>query len=340
MISRGNAILFWLFGFLPILGCQGVSYTTPKSTTPADFFQAKTKPQPPQSSPIRLVSAQDNEIKGLPPAQPVESHAKIDNRVIAKQEIASHASPAPNELLPAHLACAAPGSNGADVPRELSKIFIPDYIIEPPDILLIEAIPSLPDQPVQGEHLVRPDGTVNLGTYGSVRVGGMTLDQARAVIKEHLSQYIKNVKLNVDVFAYNSKRIYIVADGGGFGQQVYPLPFTGNETVLDAIGQIGGLPTVASKKKIWVARPNPDDTVQTLPVDWKAITQAGLVSTNYQLFPGDRIYIESDRLISLDGLVTKIVTPMERIFGVTYLGARTVFQLQNMGRGALAGGGF
>jgi polysaccharide export outer membrane protein len=340
MISRVNSILFGLFGFLPILGCQGVSYTTPKSATPADFFQAKARPSPPQPSPIRLVSAQDNEVNRLPPVQPMEGHGRFENRVDAKQEIASRASPAANELPPAHLACAASGSTGADVPRELSKIFIPDYIIEPPDILLVEAIPSLPDQPVQGEHLVRPDGTINLGTYGSVRVGGMTLDQARAAIKEKLSQYIKNVKLNVDVFAYNSKRIYIVADGGGFGQQVYPLPFTGNETVLDAIGQIGGLPTVASKKKIWVARPNPDDTVQTLPVDWKAITQDGLVSTNYQLFPGDRIYIESDRLISLDGLVTKIVTPMERVFGVTYLGARTVFQLQNMGRGALAGGGF
>lgn len=227
-----------------------------------------------------------------------------------------------------------------DVPRELAKVVIPNYIIEPPDILLVEAIPSLPDQPVQGEHLVRPDGTINLGTYGSVQVSGMTLDQARAAIHDKLSQYIKNVKLNVDIFAYNSKRIYIIADGAGFGQQVVPLPFTGNETVLDAISQIGGLPTVASKKKIWVARPAADDSIQTMPVDWKAITQDGLVRTNYQLFPGDRIYIESDRLISLDGLVTKIVTPMERVFGVTYLGARTIFQLQNMGRGALAGGGF
>lgn len=36
----------------------------------------------------------------------------------------------------------------------------------------------------------------------------------------------------------------------------------------------------------------------------------------------------------------KLVTPLERVFGVAYLGARTIFQLQNMGRGALAGGGF
>jgi len=79
-----------------------------------------------------------------------------------------------------------------------------------------------------------------------------------------------------------------------------------------------------------------------MPVDWKAITQDGLVRTNYQLFPNDRVYIQSDRLIALDGIITKIVTPMERVIAVTYLGARTVFQLQNMGRGAggAASGGF
>jgi len=344
MSSRANLILFGLLGFLPLVGCQSLPNTTPKSSTQADFFPVKAKPQ---LSSIRLVSAKDNEVSRLPPIPPMEGPApSIDNGspAVVKQEAVTGAPTgapmAAPELPPSHLACAASGAFGGDVPRELSKIFIPNYIIEPPDILLVEAIPSLPDQPVQGEHLVRPDGTINLGTYGSVRVGGMTLDEARAAIKEKLSQYIKNVKLNVDIFAYNSKRIYIIADGGGFGQQVYPLPFTGNETVLDAIGQIGGLPTVASKKKIWVARPAPDDTVQTMPVDWKAITQDGLVRTNYQLFPGDRIYIESDRLIALDGLVTKIVTPMERIIGVTYLGARTVFQLQNMGRGVVAGGGF
>ena len=55
-----------------------------------------------------------------------------------------------------------------------------------------------------------------------------------------------------------------------------------------------------------------------------------------------RVYIQSDRLIALDGIITKIVTPMERVIAVTYLGARTVFQLQNMGRGAggAASGGF
>jgi polysaccharide export outer membrane protein len=241
------------------------------------------------------------------------------------------------------MTCPAPANAGwgVPVPRELNKVVLPDYIIEPPDILLVEAVPSLPEQPVQGEHLVRPDGTVGLGTYGSVYVANMTLDQAREAIRAHLAKYIKTqvLKLNVDVFAYNSKKIYIIADGAGYGEQVILLPHTGSETVLDAISQIGGLPAVASKKRIWVARPAPDNSIQNLPVDWKAITQDGLVATNYQVFPGDRIYIQSDRLMALDGIVSKIVAPIERVFGVTFLGAQTIFRLQNMGRGVGQGAG-
>ena len=66
----------------------------------------------------------------------------------------------------------------------------------------------------------------------------------------------------VDVLAYNSKMIYVVMDGGGFGEQLIRLPYTGNETVLDAIAQVNGLSQVSSKR-IWVARPSPGDVHRT-----------------------------------------------------------------------------
>jgi protein involved in polysaccharide export with SLBB domain len=224
------------------------------------------------------------------------------------------------------------------------KVALGPYVIEPPDILLVEATPigfldgsNFVEQRISGEHLVRPDGTVGLGIYGSVRVAGLTLDEARTAIEDHLKQALKikvSPKVNVDVFAYNSKAYYIIADNAGYGQPVVRLPYTGNDTVLDAIGQIGGLPASASKKKIWIARPGPDHKIQILPVDWKGIAQDARVATNYQLFPGDRIYIQSDRLMALDGIVSKIVAPIERVLGVTFLGGQTIFRLQNMGRGA------
>ncbi|MFO0969052.1 MAG: polysaccharide biosynthesis/export family protein [Gemmataceae bacterium] len=186
-------------------------------------------------------------------------------------------------------------------------------------------------QQVRGQHLVRPDGTISLGTYGAVYVAGMTLGQVKCVVEKHLSEYMLNPQVSVDVFAYNSKFYYVILDGAGLGQQVVRIPSTGNETVLDAIATIQGLAPVSSKKRIWLARPSPVHMGcnQILPIDWNAITQGGSTGTNYQLFPGDRIYVSGDPLICFDNNLAKWLAPVERVLGVTLLGASTWQTIRN-----------
>jgi len=238
---------------------------------------------------------------------------------------------------------ACPPHPGVPVPKEFAKKAFSSYVIEPPDILLVQGTPAigLKTQPLAGPHLVRPDGTIGLGIYGSVFVAGMTIDQARASVAALLKQRAAKdlteeqiqLELQVDVIGYNSKFYYIIADGGGYGQQVYRVPCTGNETVLDAISQIGGLPTVASTKRIWVARATPYDAKnpKVLPVDWKALTQYGIAATNYQLFPGDRIFLHSDPLIVTNSFLNKLLSPVERVLGTVLLGATTVTAVKQAG---------
>lgn len=307
----------------------------------------------------------------------------------------------------------------ADVPRELVKTSMPPYVVESPDILLIDAVRVVPlppykiepldglyiqvpgakptepidgvytvepdggvnlgasygviqvvdlttdqararieerlkgilespkasvslaqsraSQQISGQHLVRPDGTVGLGIYGSVYVAGKTLDATKAAIEAHLANYLLKPEVSVDVAAYNSKIYYIITDGGGLGEQVVRAPVTGNETVLDAIGQINGLPAVASKERIWIARPSPSNQCedQILPVDWYGITRSGRTATNYQIMPGDRVYVMAQPLIALDTTLARIIAPVERVFGVILLGNSTVrtFRFNNNNNG-------
>lgn len=178
-------------------------------------------------------------------------------------------------------------------------------------------------QQIRGEHLIRPDGTVHLGDYGDVYVAGMTLPQVKACIEEHLSQKLLKPEVNVDVGAFNSKWYYVITDRAGGGEDAVRFPITGNETVLDAICQIGGLSAVSSKK-LWIARPAPPGAGpdQILPVDWKGITRRGQTATNYQLLPGDRVFVMSAPL-------SKAVAPVERLFGATRPGGSAVFAVQN-----------
>jgi protein involved in polysaccharide export with SLBB domain len=198
-------------------------------------------------------------------------------------------------------------------------------------------------QVITGQHLVRMDGTISLGVYGSVFITGMTLDEVKAAVEAHLSNYIHQPEVNVDVMAYNSKVYYVVTDGGGFGEQLARFPCTGNETVLDAVAQIQGLSDVSSKR-VWIARPSPAgggaEVAQNLNVDWRAITEDGVTTTNYQIFPGDRIYIRADHMIVFDNWVAKTTAPFERIFGFTLLGNGLVRRLQTNQTGGSGNGGF
>ena len=210
-----------------------------------------------------------------------------------------------------------------------------DYLKEPH--VSVSLAESAAKQQIAGEHLVAPDGRVTLGTYGGVSVVGQTIAEARRTIEEHLGQFLDQPEVSVDVFAYNSKVYYVITQGGGMGDRVYRFPITGNEVVLDAIAQVNGLEAVSSKR-IWVARAGRDRDGQSrvLPVCWDEITQQGGAETNYQIFPGDRIYIAEDKLIALDTAIGKITAPLERIMGFSLLGVGTATRFSGP---VLRGGG-
>lgn len=193
-------------------------------------------------------------------------------------------------------------------------------------------------QQISGQHIVRPDGTVSLGGYGSVYVAGLSLAQVKQAIEAHLSKYLYKPEVSVDVFSYNSKFYYVITDFAGNGEQVVRLPHTGNETVLDAVSLIGGLSAVSSKK-LWVARPAPTDcgNDQILPVDWCGITRKGQVKTNYQILPGDRVYILSQPLTKFDTYMARALSPVQRALGVTLLGASIQNQFRNNGNNGNVG---
>ena len=280
-----------------------------------------------------------------------------------------------------------PGS----VPTELNPVSLPEYVIEPPDVIRIEArlkvtrpdarlaeinkrlgeanVPederrrlteekaerlklppeyngetrSLDFNPVENDFQVKPDGYVYLGAYGSVQVSGMTANQARLAIRSVLARQISlelggviedRLLVLVDVVQYNSKTYMVIQDGGGAGETVTRFPITGKEFVSDAIANVGGLREEASKRNIWVARRTPKlNEEQILPVDWVGMTQWGVTSTNYQLFPGDRVYVKAQRLVTVDRTLARILSPVERLFGVTLLGTQTVNSVQGRGTG-------
>jgi polysaccharide export outer membrane protein len=319
--------------------------------------QAGYQPEPAPNQPLNLATPEPAPTAEPPGALPLAAAApQANDKPADKEKLADteKKDQSPDTSGQARTEVAAlgvpyPPPGGpfpAHAPNELHKVALPSYVVEPPDILLVEYLGSeeiFRDlQAIRGQHIVRPDGTVSLGVYGDVMVAGLTLDQVRQAIYAKLSERSK-VELKVlwvDVLAYNSKVYYVITDGAGYGEQIYRFPVTGSETVLDALAQIGGLPPVASKHRIWVARRTPNCSQPCiLPVDYVGVTKAGFASTNYQIMPGDRVYVAADPWRTADTVIAKWLSPVERIFGATLLGAETVTAVHNAAHPGGGGGG-
>src|SRR5690606_10255488 len=134
--------------------------------------------------------------------------------------------------------------------------------------------------------------------------------------------------------AYNSKKYYIITQGAGFGDNLVTAPITGNETVLDAISLIGGLSQLSSTR-IWIARPAPPGAgcEQILPVNYEEITRGAITTTNYQLLPGDRLFIAEDPMMRFDSFVSRLTRPFERMFGFVSLRPATPNRITRLGLG-------
>ncbi len=215
--------------------------------------------------------------------------------------------------------------NGLTVEEAEAKIeqHLRQFLREPEVAVTLADIAA--KQQIAGPHLVAPDGRVNLGAYGSVNVAGKTIPEVKAAIEAHLTQFLDEPEVSVDVTGYNSKSYYIITQGAGLGDSVARFPVTGNETVLDAISTIGGFGPQSSYK-IWIARPgrNVDGCDQILQIDWKGLSQVGATETNYQLMPGDRLYIAENRWVALDNRMAIIAAPVERAAGFAQLMVQTI----------------
>jgi protein involved in polysaccharide export with SLBB domain len=118
----------------------------------------------------------------------------------------------------------------------------------------------------------------------------------------------------VDVAAYNSMNYFVQGDVTAPGR----LPFTGRETVLDALQFGGGLIPTAEPRDIRLVRPaRGGKPARVFKVDLDAIRDRGDVATNYQIFPGDRVVVGRNEVvkktIEIDRLSAAIQTVVNSI---------------------------
>lgn len=114
--------------------------------------------------------------------------------------------------------------------------------------------------------------------------------RARREFERRLDEQLNQNRVSVRMTNWESKKIYVLGDVNSPGSFQY----IGNETVLDALIEAGGLGNNANRHNIIVSRPSSCGSCRTvMKVCYDQVVQLGDASTNYQLLPGDRVFVSS-----------------------------------------------
>jgi polysaccharide export outer membrane protein len=192
--------------------------------------------------------------------------------------------------------------------EEYFKMEIPDYKIQPRDILYITIKAMTPDgsitdflsatrgsstanfaQSESGGYLygfdVNQEGNIALPAVGQIKVGGLTLEETRKLLQESADKVFKNSTVECKLLSFKFTVIGEVRTPGTY------INYNNYLTVLEAIGRAGGLSDYGRRDNILVVRPvNGGTKTFRLNLQDKQI----LSSEAYFLLPNDVVIIEHD----------------------------------------------
>ncbi|MBE0626752.1 MAG: polysaccharide biosynthesis/export family protein [Burkholderiales bacterium] len=186
---------------------------------------------------------------------------------------------------------------GADI-RRLFGVAKP-YQIGPGDILNIVVWdhPELSIQPASASigtdvvgmslvgngYPVSPEGLVQFPYAGSLKLGGLTDFEARDLLVERLSKYLKDPQVTVRVQTFRSGRVYVDGEVARPGlQAITDLP----ATLPDIINRAGGFTAAADRSTVTVSR-NGSTTVLNVP----QLTALGVNPSDILLGSGDLVRV-------------------------------------------------
>ncbi len=136
-----------------------------------------------------------------------------------------------------------------------------------------------------------------------------------------------STRVLVDISSYNSMPYYVTGDVLIPGK----LPCTGKETVLDALQYASGLLPTAEPKDIRLVRPGRNGKpARVYKVDLEAIQDRGDVSSNYQIFPGDRLIVGRNEVVKKTIEIDRLNAPIQAIVSSIQQNANMIQALGGM----------
>ncbi len=178
----------------------------------------------------------------------------------------------------------------------VSDIQVPlDYIVGPGDKLQIQLYGN---EPASYSLTVERDGRINFPKLGPISVSGLTFENARAVIEQHVAKQLIGSRVSVTMGDLRSIRVFVLGEANKPGSYTV----SGLSTMTNALFVSGGVKKIGSLRNIQLKRNGRLVTV----LDLYDLLLHGDTSGDRQLLPGDVIFIPPiGPIVSVDGAVRR-----------------------------------
>lgn len=178
------------------------------------------------------------------------------------------------------------------------------YVVHCPDVLEL-TVSGRPD--LTGRQAIGPDGRIDLGDVGRLRVEGRLAPEVGPLVAEAAG--VRPDKVQFRLAEYNSQQIYLFGQVVGLQRSV---PYQGPETVLELLRRAGGITPGAAPNIIYVVRSHVAEGQQpeVFHIELKEIVRNQDQRTNLRLQPFDRVYVGENRESSWETCVAPCLRPL------------------------------
>lgn len=170
------------------------------------------------------------------------------------------------------------------------------YKLQPNDVLEIK-YRYTPEY--NQEVTVEPDNFVNLNLVGDMKAGGLTLDEFRAQVLEHVSARLREPELNVVLKSFEKQFIIV----GGEVAKPGKFEYHDSLTAIQAVTLAGGFTRDSKHSQILMLRKVDDQTAETRLLNLKSLLETHKLEEDITLKPGDFIYVPQNRISKIERFV-------------------------------------
>ena len=163
------------------------------------------------------------------------------------------------------------------------------------DVIDIQVI-GLPEGAGMSDIMIGPDGYAQLPYVGSVKLAGLTLDEAKAVLMQRMGQYLRFPDMSLIMKTYGPRKVYVMGEVGSPG--IHNLGVD-NLNAYAALSSAGGIKRRGRSTQVQVLRVV-GDTMYYKTLNIKNYIKKHDLTQNVVLQDGDIIYVPRSNGIKID----------------------------------------